>query len=211
MPLQLEIFTLGQMQNNSCVLFDTESLDAFVIDPSFQSQPLIDYINSHSLKVNTILVTHAHFDHFAGVAYIQQSISPRPKIALNPKDLALWHEGGGSKHFNILIQIPENPDLILSHGQLLELGNEVIEVREAPGHSCGSVLFYIPSIKKLISGDVIFHEGIGLTWLMEIFTLCLPAFANKSSHCPMKRPLFPGMGQPQRLVMRSNTIRSSVR
>jgi hydroxyacylglutathione hydrolase len=195
MPLQLEIFTLGQMQNNSCVLFDTESLDAFVIDPSFQSQPLIDYLNSHSLKVNTILVTHAHFDHFAGVAYIQQSISPRPKIALNPKDLALWHEGGGSKHFNILIQIPENPDLILSHGQLLELGNEVIEVREAPGHSCGSVLFYIPSIKKLISGDVIFHEGIGRTDLADgDFHTLLTSIREQVFTLPDETAIIPGHG-----------------
>lgn len=46
-------------------------------------------------------------------------------------------------------------------------GESVAEVRFAPGHSPGHVMFYCPAAQALVCGDVIFREGIGRTDLPD--------------------------------------------
>mgnify|MGYP001767192018 FL=1 len=61
------------------------------------------------------------------------------------------------------MEIPPDPDLTLAHGQVLPFGDSTIEVRHTPGHSPGSVTFYLPSLKTALTGDLIFRQGIGRT------------------------------------------------
>ena len=44
-----------------------------------------------------------------------------------------------------------------------KLGNNEFEVRHAPGHTAGHVIFYCADEKVLFSGDVIFQGSIGRT------------------------------------------------
>jgi hydroxyacylglutathione hydrolase len=163
MSLQIKIFSLGPMQNNTVILFDPGEEKGFIIDPSFQNEPVLDFVRSHNLDIELIICTHAHFDHFAGVPYFVEFLTPSPKIALNGKDLALWQEGGGSKKFNYLIKLPQKPDLFIKHGQILQLGKSEILVREVPGHTGGSIILFSSTLATAICGDTIFREGIGRT------------------------------------------------
>jgi hydroxyacylglutathione hydrolase len=54
---------------------------------------------------------------------------------------------------------PPTPDVELSHGQRLQVGNIPIEVRHAPGHSPGHVCFVAPG--AVLCGDVLFAGSIG--------------------------------------------------
>ncbi len=195
MPLQIKEFSLGQLQNNTFVIFDEATKQAIIVDPSFQNQPVLDFVKENSLAVELILCTHAHFDHFAGVAYAAESITPRPKIALNEKDLALWQDGGGSKHFNYLIKLPPQPDQFITHGQVIRLGIDQLEIREVPGHSPGSVIVYIPSLKTAICGDAIFLESIGRTDLEDgDLELLLASIRSQVFTLPDETILLPGHG-----------------
>jgi glyoxylase-like metal-dependent hydrolase (beta-lactamase superfamily II) len=167
MPLEFKVFTLGQMQNNTIVLYDQEIKKGLIIDPSFQNQPILDFVNEKELEIEMILCTHAHFDHFAGVPFLAESLKPRPKIAINKKDLTRWKDGGGSKEFNFLLQLPEDPDIFLSDGERILLGASEIEIREVPGHSPGSIIFYAPTLGVAFCGDAIFRENIGRTDLAD--------------------------------------------
>lgn len=195
MPLQIKEFSLGQLQNNTFVIYDESSKQAIIVDPSFQNQPILDYVKDHSLTVESILCTHAHFDHFAGVAFTAESLTPRPQIVLNEKDLALWEDGGGSKHFNFLIKLPPRPDQFITHGQILHLGKDQLEIREVPGHSPGSVIVYIPSLKTAICGDAIFRESIGRTDLVDgDHELLLTSIREQVFTLPDETVLLPGHG-----------------
>jgi glyoxylase-like metal-dependent hydrolase (beta-lactamase superfamily II) len=195
MPLEIKEFSLGQLQNNTFVIYDESSKRAIIVDPSFQNQPILDYIKVNSLAVESILCTHAHFDHFAGVAITAESITPRPQILLNEKDLALWLDGGGSKHFNFLIKLPPQPDQFITHGQVLQLGKELLEIREVPGHSPGSVILYIPSLKTAICGDAIFRESIGRTDLADgDHELLISSIREQVFTLPDETILLPGHG-----------------
>jgi glyoxylase-like metal-dependent hydrolase (beta-lactamase superfamily II) len=55
------------------------------------------------------------------------------------------------------------PSIDLSQGQILRLGKTEFEVRHAPGHTPGHVMFYCESANVLFCGDVIFRTSIGRT------------------------------------------------
>jgi glyoxylase-like metal-dependent hydrolase (beta-lactamase superfamily II) len=195
MPLQIKEFSLGQLQNNTFVIFDESSKQAMIVDPSFQNQPILDFVKETSLAVESILCTHGHFDHFAGVALTAESLTPRPQILLNEKDLALWEGGGGSKQFNFLIKLPPRPDQFITHGQVLQLGKEQLQIREVPGHSPGSVILYIPTLKTAICGDAIFRESIGRTDLEDgDHELLLTSIREQIFTLPDETVLLPGHG-----------------
>ena len=52
---------------------------------------------------------------------------------------------------------------MLEHGQQLHLGYNLLEVRHAPGHTPGHVIFYCAAAEVAFCGDVIFQMGIGRT------------------------------------------------
>lgn len=196
MPLQIKEFRLGQMQNNTLVVFDPESKKGIIVDPTFQNQPVLDFIRDQSLLIESILCTHAHFDHFAGVPLLAESLSPHPTVMLNKKDLALWQDGGGSKQFNFLIKLLPRPDAFISHAQIIHLGDSQIEIREVPGHSPGSVILYIPSLNTAICGDAIFYESIGRTDLKDgDHETLLTSIRSQIFTLPEDTILIPGHGE----------------
>ncbi|KAF0109374.1 MAG: hypothetical protein FD147_2300 [Chloroflexi bacterium] len=195
MTLKLEIFIVGQLENNACILYDEVATKALIIDPSFESQPLLDFIDQNNLTVESILITHGHFDHFAGVSHICASLPNKPTIGLHRADLDLWRAGGGSKEFQILIDLPDEPDIYLEEQQRISLGTSHIEVRTAPGHSSGSVIFYIPDLNTALCGDVIFYHGVGRTDLPGgSYSTLMSSIKKQIFTLPPDTRLIPGHG-----------------
>ena len=65
--------------------------------------------------------------------------------------------------FGLKIDPGPEPTIDLEHGQILHLGRYRFEVRHAPGHTPGHVMFYCAEQKVLFCGDVIFQGSIGRT------------------------------------------------
>ena len=61
--------------------------------------------------------------------------------------------------------VPEkvSVDQWLEGGEMLSVGEEEFEVRFAPGHTPGHVMFYNQQYGLLWTGDVLFKESIGRT------------------------------------------------
>ena len=163
MTIKIKKFISGSLENNVILLYDPEIKDAVIVDPSLESRELDTYIKDHQLKITSIWITHAHFDHFTGVSYLSSTLPYLPKIGLHHDDLDLWRDGGGSKQFGFHIEPPKDPDFYFEDGQDLTIGSSKIKVILAPGHSMGSVIFYIPEAKTALCGDVIFYHSIGRT------------------------------------------------
>jgi glyoxylase-like metal-dependent hydrolase (beta-lactamase superfamily II) len=75
----------------------------------------------------------------------------------------LWRAGGGSKQYGLTIDPGPEPTIDLLPGQLLHVGALEFQVRFAPGHTPGHVMFYCASEKLMFCGDVIFQMSIGRT------------------------------------------------
>lgn len=136
--------------------------EALVFDPGGNADELISYLKENDLNVRAILLTHAHFDHIGAVEELRTNSNADVYI----HDLeAEWLEDPNlnrSVNFTgegIVVRPAEH---MLTPGEM-KLGSFSFEVIHTPGHSPGSVSFLFQEHQFVISGDVLFNQGIGRT------------------------------------------------
>jgi hydroxyacylglutathione hydrolase len=161
--LQVVPFVLGPVATNSYLIADDITGEAAVIDPAWDGQVIVTEARQRGWRIGQIWVTHAHFDHFAGVGELLAGISPSATIALHPADLFLWRMKGGAEWFGIRIEAASQPDILLQPTQVLRVGQHAFEVRHTPGHSPGHVIFYCAAESLVFCGDTVFAGSIGRT------------------------------------------------
>lgn len=163
MALMIHTLVLGPLENNTYMLADDASGAAVVIDPSFGIQTAVFALQRHGYHLSAIWLTHAHFDHIAGVKALLAAAGDSIPVGLHPADLPLWNRSGDSGVFGFQLKAGPEPQMHFEHGQILQLGAAQIEVRHTPGHAPGHVVFYCAEAGAALCGDVIFYRGIGRT------------------------------------------------
>ena len=163
MSLKIENFILGPIENNTYLLTDTETSSAALVDPSVPSREILEATRKAGLQLNSILITHAHFDHIGGAKYFKKQFGGEPQIYLHPADLQLWLTGGGALDFGFEFDAGDQPDILFENEQTLKLGNIMIKVLHTPGHTPGHVTFHLPNSNAAFCGDLIFYHGVGRT------------------------------------------------
>jgi glyoxylase-like metal-dependent hydrolase (beta-lactamase superfamily II) len=151
---------LGPLDNNTYILVDQASGEAAIVDPTFDSRPLLEQIRVSGWRPRYVLNTHAHIDHVVENAFFVRSTGA--ELALHPLDLPLLN-GIAAQAAWLGVDPPEvvSPTLDLSHGNEIRLGPSVLAVVHVPGHSPGHVAFR--SGDFAVVGDVLFRGGIGRT------------------------------------------------
>lgn len=163
MTLEIVSFVLGPVETNTYLAADGQSGEAVVIDPAADGKLIANRAAERHWRIAAIWLTHAHFDHLAGAVGVAQAVQPSPPIALHPADLPLWEMQGGAPYFGMHIDPGPRPTISLQHGQILTVGAYQFEVRHAPGHTPGHVIFYCAAERLAFCGDVIFWGSIGRT------------------------------------------------
>lgn len=198
MRLSFIRMVLGPLQNNVYLLGDEDSQDAVLIDPSFEVEKALEEARRQGWTLRQIWLTHAHYDHLAGAARASTAFFPPLPIAMHV-DAETWiHTQGQVVKFGLVIEAPV-PSLYLIHGQRLSLNPEsqeaVIEVRLAPGHSPGSVIFYCEKLGVAFCGDVIFKQSIGRTDLQGgDYDALIESIHSQVLSLPESTTLLPGHG-----------------
>lgn len=168
--LQITKQVLGPVATNTYLVGDTESNQAVVIDPAWDGELLGEGIKKASWQLQSIWLTHAHFDHFGGLADLLKTLDPEEQegffVGMHPLGMPLWRVKGGAIMFGVRLKSTPKPDHNFQEGETLSVGSYRFLVHHAPGHSPGHVIFHCPEEKVLFSGDVIFNQGIGRTDLL---------------------------------------------
>ncbi len=163
MSIEIVCIPLGITMTNTYLIGESDSHTAVVIDPGWEGKKIVSEAQNRGWEIKQIWITHGHFDHLGGVGEITDRENP-PAIALHPKDRWLWDSKGGAAIFGLPdIDLGAEPSIDLEHGQILTLDETKFEVRHAPGHTPGHVMFYCKEINVLFCGDVIFRTSIGRT------------------------------------------------
>jgi hydroxyacylglutathione hydrolase len=108
--------------------------------------------------IDLIILTHGHPDHVEAVRGFSNS---RTLIALHEAELDFVKRL--APHYGAAMGGTEFEHQILLRKGNLQVGNMTFQIIHAPGHSPGSICIYWPQEKTLITGDVIFYQGIGRT------------------------------------------------
>jgi glyoxylase-like metal-dependent hydrolase (beta-lactamase superfamily II) len=158
--VRVERFPVGPLDNNLYLLTVTGSRDAIVVDPSLESEDVLDTIRSRGLTVRKILLTHAHIDHIVMVkAFHEATGAP---VWLHEGDRMLY-DRAAAQALSMGLTWPGTVPIAhwIEDGE--EVGIPGLEIRaiHTPGHSPGSVTFVTP--EGLVSGDVLFAGSVGRT------------------------------------------------
>lgn len=136
----MSIVALPAFQDNYIWLLRTEIQTAICVDPG-EAEPVIRYLNEHSLRLEAIFLTHHHYDHCNGVGEL---LSAYPSLSVyGPNDPQL------SAHY---------PIKALNQ---LAIGPWHFEIKPIPGHTATHVCFYESKYGLLFCGDTLFSAGCG--------------------------------------------------
>lgn len=161
--IEILTFILGPLENNTCLLGDPLTRQAVIVDPSLGSETLLAKTELRDWQITALWLTHAHFDHTAGIERLLNTLGADLPVGLHPADLPLFQDGGGAREFGIQHAVGRLPSFEFHHGQTLSLGSQAVEVRHTPGHTPGHVIFHVPGASTALVGDVIFAGSVGRT------------------------------------------------
>jgi glyoxylase-like metal-dependent hydrolase (beta-lactamase superfamily II) len=112
-------------------------------------------------KIKTIVNTHSHFDHTGGDKKFRDWL--KAEIAIHEYDKDAVESGEVlADRFNMASRII-TVDRKLRDRNVLKTENFNLEVISTPGHTPGSICLFDRAKKILISGDMLFADGIGRT------------------------------------------------
>lgn len=157
----IHTFPLGALQTNSYLICNQNTNEAIIVDAGARPAKLLEKAADYQVKA--ILLTHAHFDHIAGLHEMKKATgapvylhSTEQAWLSDPKlnGAFLWPMVGE-------FVATDQAEFELEDGQNLEISGFEISVLYTPGHSPGGVSFKIGD--HVFSGDALFSGSIGRT------------------------------------------------
>jgi hydroxyacylglutathione hydrolase len=185
---------LGPIQTNGYVL-SNEKGEGVIIDPGMHPASMIEHVKD--LNIVAILLTHAHFDHIGGLEQVRQETRAPVYIHDVEEDWLLDAEKNGSTRWPMVTDpiVCQPRDQALHDGQSIELAGFTFRVLHTPGHSPGSVSFYLEKENILIAGDTLFAGSVGRTDLPGgDYDTLMNSLQNKILTLPEETKVYPGHG-----------------
>ena len=173
-----------------------ETDEVVVVDPGASAPEMVAWLSDTGWPVRAIYLTHAHIDHVEGIPSVR-GFTEAP-IFLHPLDQPIYdHAEESAAIFGLPFASPlPPPDFPFVPGDPVAVGAQQLEVRFAPGHAPGHVVFHSPSAGFALVGDVIFKASIGRTDLPGgDFQELMRSIRQQVLTLPDDTTLFPGHGE----------------
>ncbi len=135
------------VDNNVWIVGNDE--ECLVIDPAHDPAAVEAAVAGR--KVTAILLTHGHDDHIGAAGQVRGRLSA--PVYLNRDDWMLWER----------VFPGTEPDHAIAHGDTFDVAGARLTALHTPGHSPGSMCFYVESEGTVFSGDTLFQGGPGAT------------------------------------------------
>lgn len=189
--MNIKTFVSDKMGENTYIAQINDKF--FIVDPGEFSPDLERYLDKIKDKVEYILLTHSHFDHIGGLLAVQKIckdaktvVHTADKKGLSDPILSLTSLFG-IKDINAFC------DITVEDKSELLIGNNKISVLHTPGHTRGSVCYFINDV--LFSGDTLFKESYGRTDFPGGDTLAIAKSLHRLSLLDGKTKVFSGHGE----------------
>jgi glyoxylase-like metal-dependent hydrolase (beta-lactamase superfamily II) len=130
------------MTVNSYLVFDPQGKQAAVFDTGSTCAGMLDYAKANGLKIELILLTHAHVDHVADLERLETATDA-------PVYVGEKENFRGAQPF--------------AAGKIFHLGNLKIETRQTSGHARGGITFVVSGLPRRVAvvGDALFAASMG--------------------------------------------------
>ena len=159
--MSVKKFEIGPLSTNCYIYTDDETGESVIVDPAFCSEKLLAEVEKSDIKY--ILLTHAHADHIMAVHTVKEKTGAKIAAHINEAERLRSAKANLYSAIGCYLEeyIPEEIDIALNDGDVLDLGNKHITAVHTPGHTDGSLCFVIDDI--IFCGDTIFQDSYGRT------------------------------------------------
>ena len=166
--MKIKTCVLGMISTNCYIVYRKqdnapagELMPAVVIDPGDNASYIHNKCRELGVKPEAILLTHGHFDHMLAAEDVRRAFhvpiyaGEKEMALLKEPDMNLSRTGGEA--------VSLTADKWLREGETLELLGLKWKVLFTPGHTSGSVCYYVEEEGVLFSGDTLFCQSVGRT------------------------------------------------
>jgi len=193
---QSEVFSTNTgiiINENECILIDPGVLPGDL-------DKIEKTINTGNYTINSIIITHSHWDHLLGVErfpgvnvithenYLTATKGKFKRFIID--QISEWEKKHGIVRNNVF-QLPK-PDITFKDNLTLMLGNLNLKLIYSPGHSEDQLVIYIPERNFLWAGDML--SDIEIPYIMNSLYLYKNTLERIDSLKIEK--LIPGHGNP---------------
>ncbi len=151
-------FVLSEMGVN-CFLLDCNG-KTVLIDAPAGIERVTEYLDANNLKLDYVLITHAHFDHILGAndlfrkGYIEE-------IYVSPDEIEMFSDNSEDGNLGGKYGLTITFDGQIRSMDELDTETLGVEVAYIGGHSLQSSVFIFNDEKIIFSGDTLFKDSIG--------------------------------------------------
>lgn len=197
--LQIQGFVFNFASENTYIIYN-ENKNAWLIDPGNmndqETKAISNFITENGLKIQKILLTHAHIDHVLGLQWAFDTFKVPVTMHKDDQDVLDMLQASGMR-FGFQIN-PVKVDIeYVNEGDELDLDGEKFKIYHVPGHSPGSVVYHNENQQFMISGDVLFEGSIGRTDLYKgNYEQLIKGIKTKLFILDGKTQVFSGHGNP---------------
>lgn len=185
--IYVDYLTIGSFQVSTYIIACPDTHAAAVIDPGGEPDRIVRLIEKKEFNPVFILNTHGHRDHVSANADLSRALNI--PVYMHEADVDFFNKQTAFQG----PEIRENyaVDKRLKDRQVIAMGNTDIQVIHTPGHTPGSVCFYVENC--LFSGDTLFVGNAGRTDLPggNLETL-LHSIETRVITLPPETILYPG-------------------
>lgn len=153
-------FVLSEMGVNSFLLDCNGKI--VLIDAPAGVNRVTSYLDQNDLKLDYVLITHAHFDHILGANDLYR-LGYINDIYVSPKEIEMFtdnsEDGNLGGKYGLDIRFGGN----IKSLDELDADSLGLEIGYIEGHSIQSAAFIFNPEKVIFSGDTLFKNSIGRT------------------------------------------------
>jgi hydroxyacylglutathione hydrolase len=153
-------FSGGAFAQNGFLVVCAGSGAGLVVDPGAGAARMLETAAAEGVKVEAIVLTHAHLDHVEGVAAAKRATGA--PVLLHRDDEPLYHAAPTqAQWFGVDFESQPAIDGYLEDGGSVRFGDCELRVRHTPGHAPGHVILVGEGFALV--GDCVFNGSIGRT------------------------------------------------
>lgn len=159
--LKVSVCVVGSIGTNCYILTNVDIREVVIVDPGDEAETILAHALGGGEKLAAILLTHGHFDHILAVKDIKAKC-PEAKVYASEAEKDLLAD----PHLNQGYYDPRArvaADVWVKEGDVIKEAGLSFTVIETPGHTRGSVCFYMEPEKLLFAGDTLFYRSWGRT------------------------------------------------
>lgn len=192
---KVKLFVLGPVSTNCYLLYRENSRKAILFDPAANAEKIEEILVQLGLEPEAILLTHGHFDHIMAVNQLKETYDL--KVYAHEEEAEITE----SPSMNLSNQLGMDSyilkvDQTVRDGEILELAGFSLEVLHTPGHTVGSVCYYIKEDGILFSGDTLFAGSVGRSdFPTGNSATLIRSIQKKLAVLPDSTLVFPGHGE----------------